>query len=173
MIAHQYKRGFTLIELLVVIAIIGLLSAVVFTSLAAARQRALNASYVAQLKEYQKALALYYAEHGTYPGNSTRWGCIGTGYTNGVCWDNANFNESNATANAFRDALSPYMDATKPTSPTNRIFGSMYRRPPGYEGYQMILMLEGDVSCPIGKKATHAASAAQNLTRCNLNSQGL
>ena len=171
MTAHRGKRGFTLIELLVVIAIIGLLSAVVLASLNAARERARNASYVAQIKEYQKALALHYSENGSYPGNTT-WGCIGIGYPGGICWDSSSFNESNSTANALRAAVSPYMDATKPASATDRVFGSMYRRLAG-EGYEMILMLEGNVSCPIGTKASHAASAAQNLTRCNLYSQGL
>lgn len=170
MVAHRLTRGFTLIELLVVIAIIGLLSAVVLASLSAARERARNASYVAQIKEYQKALALHYSENGSYPGSGT-WGCLGTGHAGGICWNNSSYNESNSTANALRAAVSPYMDATRPAGPTDRGFGSMYNR--SGEGYNIILILEGEVSCPIGAKITNAIYTAENVTRCNLFSQGL
>src|SRR3989344_2432781 len=54
------SRGFTLIELLVVIAIIGLLSSVVLASLNGARVKARDARRVADLKQLQVALELYY-----------------------------------------------------------------------------------------------------------------
>ncbi len=166
----ETPRGFTLIELLVVIAIIGILSAVVLASLNTARERSRNTSYVAQIREYQKALALHYSAQGSYPGNST-WGCVGTGYPGGVCWNSAGYNESNTTAVAFRAAVSPYIDASKVPGPTDRVYGPMYR--PAGSGYEFILMLEGDVTCPIGTKIVDAGAASQNLTRCNITSQGL
>ena len=52
------KKGFTLIELLVVIAIIGILSAVVLTSLNSSRERARDASLQAGIKEVAKAVEL-------------------------------------------------------------------------------------------------------------------
>lgn len=65
------KRGFTLIELLVVIAIIGLLSSVVLASLNTARAKSRDARRLADLKEMQKALALYADDHGgKYPVNT-------------------------------------------------------------------------------------------------------
>ncbi len=54
------KKGFTLIELLVVIAIIGILSSVVLASLNSARQKSRDARRVADIKQLQLALELYY-----------------------------------------------------------------------------------------------------------------
>ena len=61
------KRGFTLIELLVVIAIIGILSSVVLASLNSARRKGRDARRIADLKQIQLALELYYDANGTYP----------------------------------------------------------------------------------------------------------
>ena len=54
------EGGFTLIELLVVIAIIGLLSSVILASLNGARRKGRDARRMADLKEIQVALELYY-----------------------------------------------------------------------------------------------------------------
>lgn len=66
--AHRSK-GFTLIELLVVIAIIGLLSSVVLASLNGARKKGRDARRLADLKQLQVAMELYYSEQATpaYP----------------------------------------------------------------------------------------------------------
>jgi general secretion pathway protein G len=61
------KRGFTLIELLVVIAIIGILSSVVLASLNTARLKSRDARRVADVKQLQNALALYFDSVGSYP----------------------------------------------------------------------------------------------------------
>ena len=60
-------RGFTLIELLVVIAIIGILSAVVLTSLNSARLKARDARRISDIKQMQLALELSYDANGKYP----------------------------------------------------------------------------------------------------------
>jgi len=54
------SMGFTLIELLVVISIIGLLSSIVLTSVNSARAKARDARRLADLRQIQNALALYY-----------------------------------------------------------------------------------------------------------------
>ena len=54
----MYKKGFTLIELLVVIAIIGILSAVVLTSLNSSRDKAQDAKRVNDVKQVALALEL-------------------------------------------------------------------------------------------------------------------
>lgn len=63
----KYSRGFTLIELLVVIAIIGILSSVVLASLNSARKKGRDARRIADLKQLQLALELYYDSQQSYP----------------------------------------------------------------------------------------------------------
>lgn len=68
MIRHTLKKtGFTLIELLVVMAIIGILSAVVLTSLNGARQKGRDARRISDIKQIQLALELYYDSTNAYP----------------------------------------------------------------------------------------------------------
>lgn len=64
---RSLARGFTLIELLVVIAIIGLLSSVIMTSLASARQKARDSERMRNLTSIRTALELYRSSVGTYP----------------------------------------------------------------------------------------------------------
>lgn len=67
---HIKQRGFTLIELLVVIAIIGILSSVVLASLNTARAKSRDARRIADIKQIQTALELYYdANSSNYPTN--------------------------------------------------------------------------------------------------------
>lgn len=77
---RKYTQGFTLIELLVVIAIIGILSTIVFAALNESRERSRNAAIISQVKEYQKAIELFYSNNGYYPATNytrtTRY-CIG------------------------------------------------------------------------------------------------
>lgn len=75
------KKGFTLIELLVVVAIIGLLSTLSIVALNNARARSRDARRVADVKQVQTALELYYNDNGSYPSAVTFNGSssIGTG----------------------------------------------------------------------------------------------
>ncbi len=61
------KKGFTLIELLVVIAIIGILSTLAVVSLQNARKSARDAKRVADVKQMQTALELYFNDWQGYP----------------------------------------------------------------------------------------------------------
>ncbi|PLX21768.1 hypothetical protein C0584_01545 [Candidatus Parcubacteria bacterium] len=61
------QKGFTLIELLVVIAIIGLLSTLAVVSLNNARTKSRDARRIADVKQIQTALELYFTDNGEYP----------------------------------------------------------------------------------------------------------
>lgn len=61
------KSGFTLVELLVVIAIIAVLASIVLASLNTARRKSRDARRVADIKQIQLALELYFDSNKAYP----------------------------------------------------------------------------------------------------------
>ena len=76
---NKNKKGFTLIELLVVVAIIGLLATLSIVALNNARARARDARRVADVKQIQTALELYYNDNGKYLTGTTMPTVIATG----------------------------------------------------------------------------------------------
>lgn len=63
----MHKRGFTLIELLTVVAIIGILSTIATASFGTARMKARDGRRVAEIKQIQLALEVYFERNGEYP----------------------------------------------------------------------------------------------------------
>ena len=61
------NRGFTLIEMLIVVAIIGILSALILVGLSQFRSRGRDARRIADLKQVQNALEIYYTRNSAYP----------------------------------------------------------------------------------------------------------
>jgi prepilin-type N-terminal cleavage/methylation domain-containing protein len=61
------RKGFSLAELLVVLAVVGVITAVAFGSISLARTKARDNSRIADMKEIQLGLALYYDVNRTYP----------------------------------------------------------------------------------------------------------
>ncbi len=62
------KKGFTLIELLIVVAIIGILASVILVGLGPTQRAGRDARRVADLRNLQNGIALYYNKTGAYPG---------------------------------------------------------------------------------------------------------
>lgn len=87
---RNYKRGFTLIELLVVIAIIGILASIVLASLDSARKKGRDARRLADIKQIQLALELYYDANGSYPVAITGTTLTGPGYISNLPVDPSN-----------------------------------------------------------------------------------
>lgn len=71
----QGRRGFTLIEILIVVSIIGLLASIVLVGLGAFRTSGRDARRIADLRETQNALELYYTKFQKYPalGGGDSW----------------------------------------------------------------------------------------------------
>lgn len=113
-------KGFTLIELLVVIAIIGLLSSVVLASLNTARERALDARRMSDMRQIQTALALFLHDHGHFPHNTDN-DCGG--------WDTG-FNGGPASGDSFIRPLQDHNLIVTPGDPvtTGACEGYRYHR---------------------------------------------
>lgn len=79
------NKGFTLIELLVVIAIIGLLASIVLVSLNSARMKARDAKRLADIKQIQLAIEMFYDHYGYYPSHND------SGADNG--WDDSDLGD--------------------------------------------------------------------------------
>lgn len=91
------KKGFTLIELLIVIAIIGLLSTLAVVALGSARVKARDSKRLADLKQLQTALELYYTDQNAYPAGSS----VSLGDSTHACLNSSGF--------AAAGCASPYM----------------------------------------------------------------
>lgn len=61
------RGGFTLIEMLVVVAIIGLLSSVILVGLGDVRKDARDTRRIADVRQIQNALEIYYSTNQSYP----------------------------------------------------------------------------------------------------------
>lgn len=64
------KKGFTLIELLIVISVIGILASIVLVGLRGTREKARDARRIADLKQMQNGIELYFSKCTYYPGTA-------------------------------------------------------------------------------------------------------
>ncbi|OIO06599.1 hypothetical protein CO115_00980 [Candidatus Falkowbacteria bacterium CG_4_9_14_3_um_filter_36_9] len=104
---NKNKNGYTLIELLFVVVIIGLISTVAIVSFNNSRAKARDAKLLNDVYVLQKALDMYFDDHGEYPphtgdeGVNLAWGMwAGSRYT-GIKGD--------ATEAVFKNAMQQYM----------------------------------------------------------------
>lgn len=73
--------GFTLIEMLIVIAVISILAGVVLTGITGFQASARDTRRIADLKNAQNFLELYFNKCGTYPGSSSCGGADPTSWS--------------------------------------------------------------------------------------------
>ncbi len=71
------NRGFTLIEMLIVIAIIAILAGIVLVGVSGFQASARDSRRIADVRNTQNLLELYYTQHGEYPTTDT-WGELTT-----------------------------------------------------------------------------------------------
>jgi prepilin-type N-terminal cleavage/methylation domain-containing protein len=126
------KRGFTLIELLVVIAVIGILAAVIISSVNSARSKARNTQRNSDIKQLVNAFNLGLdSSGGVFPDSAaqTNWRCVSA-----TCYGGYGSYPNLAEVDAF---LAPYIQ--KPSDPTagGRIVGGYlyFGNIPGLNGY--------------------------------------
>jgi prepilin-type N-terminal cleavage/methylation domain-containing protein len=114
-------KGFTLVELLVVISIIGLLSSIVYASVNSSRVRARDVRRVVDVRQIEKAVQLYAADHGgDYPMQDKNVYCLGLSSA-GTCWAGRSGDIAKDGviygSDALVASLAPYMPSGAPVDP--------------------------------------------------------
>ena len=126
-----HRRAFTLVELVIVVVIIGIVAAIAVPRLSKASGNASGKALEATLTNVRKAMELYYAEHGKYPGyapltnnpDDARFEPQLTLYTNKDGLPSAGFGAS--------FIFGPYLRAPFPKNPTNDLKTVKVKANPG------------------------------------------
>ncbi len=98
------RRGFTIVELLIVIVVIGILAAITIVAYNGIQQRAKNNAITSTVVGYVKALSLYAADTGTYPGGATSTIACFDGAT--TCWSGADATKSTTLNTELKKVVS-------------------------------------------------------------------
>ena len=109
-ISVKAQGAFTLIELLVVVSIIGLIASIILAGLTSAELDARDKRRIADVRQLENALQLYYTRYNTYPTEVS--GANGDVSANAV----------------FKAAMAPYLSGTPvdPAGPGNATFYYYY-----------------------------------------------
>jgi len=83
------KNGFTIVELLIVVVVIGILAAITVLAYNGIQARARDNIRYADVKAIMKALELYKADNGRYPGTSVNTTALCAGHNNGYSYSDA------------------------------------------------------------------------------------
>jgi len=67
----KFSTGFTIIELLVVLAIIGMLASIISVAMSGIQAKSRDTRRLEDLREFQKALSLYYVDNNEFPATAS------------------------------------------------------------------------------------------------------
>ena len=81
---HKTKSGFTLVELLIVIVVIALLAAIAIVAYNGIQVRARDTQRKQDIAQIEKALELFYIEHGHFPTSHNGGSLINNGWSTSV-----------------------------------------------------------------------------------------
>lgn len=145
---HKSTAGFTLIELLVVIAIIGILSTLAVVSLGGARERARDSKRLADVRNVQTALEIYFTDNNGYPAGVASGACTtGVDTLEGCCLDSDDAGTAGGpgwlTTCDTTDRLITVPDDPRDTGDNDNY---MYRRNTGASDYSVQFNLERGTS---------------------------
>lgn len=125
------RRGFSLVELVIVVTIIGVLASIAMSRMVNVSGKTKAAALEAALASVRKAIDIYYAEHGKYPGYNHSTGAP----------DNSAFvdqllmyTDADGKTNAAYTSTymyGPYLRSPFPQNPTNELATVQVKATPG------------------------------------------
>ena len=149
----QKAYGFTIVELLIVIVVIAILATITIVAYNGMQQRARNQATVSTVAGYVKALSLYAAQYGAYPGGATDnvLACF-DGTT--TCWGGVNAAKSTTLNTELKKVVGSV--PALPLSVFNYTTGT---------GYYIVFTLVDLSDCPVIGGTTPGYSSVSGTAR--------
>ncbi|UTX51648.1 type II secretion system protein [Candidatus Saccharibacteria bacterium TM7i] len=178
-------RGFTIVELLIVIVVIAILAVITVTTYNGITRKAEDASLLAVLDTYEKAVRLYYSTYGTFPSTEHRglwsWVCLGEVYPeeNGFMQGECGIQGVSPSATVDESINIALREFVQPLPDTHHIKVGTLVRGFTYQGVSnhpvhgstaaIGYYIEGDRPCGRGKKMLASGSPeVPQFTMCTL-----